>query len=119
MKRGDVIVLLLALGVLAGLYANRWHSDAPPADTLRVFVNAEPYADYPLGENRRLEIPGARGISEIAIEDGAARFTASPCSGKFCIHFGWLRGSGAAACLPNRVSIQVIGHERRFDSVNF
>jgi len=48
------------------------------------------------------------------------RFVQSPCTGKFCIHSGWLRHSGEVmACLPNGVFVELVGGERRFDSINF
>jgi hypothetical protein len=70
--------------------------------------------------DRLLEIDGPLGASRIEIRNGRARFISSPCRGKVCIHSGWLEHTGElTACLPNRVSIQLLGQHPRFDAVNF
>jgi hypothetical protein len=54
------------------------------------------------------------------VHDGRIRFVASPCTGKQCIHSGWLDNDGEfAACLPNLISITITGRNPRFDSINF
>jgi hypothetical protein len=50
-----------------------------------------------------------------AVRDGAIAFTESNCPDKICIRSGFLRHTGQrAACLPNRVSLSVIGGDDEF-----
>ena len=69
---------------------------------------------------KQLEITGPLGTSIIEIRDRQVRFIDSPCRGKQCIMTGWLNKDGQlAACLPNGVTVQIIGRDQRFDAVNF
>lgn len=46
----------------------------------------------------------------IQVKDGKIAFVASDCPTKVCIKMGWISAPGAsAACLPNRISITVMG----------
>jgi len=74
----------------------------------------------PMYPDRRLQLEGPLGNSTVELRDGQARFLDSPCTGKVCIHSGWLNSTGEfAACLPNRISIQLLGMHPRFDAINF
>lgn len=46
----------------------------------------------------------------IEVRGGAIRFAESDCAGQECVHAGFMRRPGSSmACLPNRVSISVLG----------
>jgi len=115
----DRVVLLFTLILLPTLYASLWH-DAGAGESLRI-ITASGEETLPLNQgNQELSIDGPLGTSVISIENGQARFIHSPCRGKQCIHSGWLaRGGDFAACLPNRVSITVIGRDPSYDSLVF
>ena len=54
------------------------------------------------------------------MREGRVRFVDSPCPNKQCVHTGWLnQGGEVAVCLPNKVSVQVLADDPRFDAVNF
>lgn len=119
MTRADCVVVVLALALLPYLYFTYWGSSTQ-GEEVRIMVGGKEQMAISLRQERRLTIAGALGVSIIDIHDGKARFTTSPCRGKQCIHTGWLgRGGESAACLPNRVSMVVVGREQRFDSVVF
>lgn len=68
------------------------------------------------------QVKGALGTSTIEVTQGQVRFTASACQNKLCIKSGWHQHNGAvAACLPNRVSIQLASthSETSYDAINF
>ena len=118
MKWGDWLVIALAAALIGGLFA--WQHAGGPAALARIRVGDRLYGEYPLARDRVVNVPGREGVSRIAIRDGAARFTASPCRRKICIRAGWLRAGGeAAACLPNGVSLEIVSRNARFDSINF
>lgn len=48
------------------------------------------------------------------------RFVTSPCETKFCIHQGWAsHGGDLRVCLPNKVSLRLLGSKSQFDSLTF
>ncbi len=118
MTRADYFAVLFAVLLLPYLYATQWTGDK--AGTTASIMNGDETTQVSLTVNQTLLIKGAVGTSTLKIEDGRIRFAASPCLGKQCIHSGWLEHTGEfAACLPNRISVAVLGKAPRFDSINF
>lgn len=117
--RADLVITLLAgLGV-GGLYPLNWGAHGL-GETAHIFIPGQPEQIVDLGEEHRYIIAGPLGDNVLEVRDGKIRFVQSPCSGKQCIHSGWLSESGDfAACLPNRVSLMVAGKEQRYDTINF
>ena len=119
LTRGDWLALSLAAALLSALYAGLWYAGGRGTEA-RVLVDGKPWARLDLFQDQDLDVPGRLGISHIAVRDGAVRFVDSPCPTHECVHQGWLREGGeAAVCLPNRVSVQVLGENPRFDSISF
>lgn len=118
MTRADYLAVLFAALLLPYLYVSHWSGSETG---VRVSVmNGNETTHLSLAHDQAIEINGALGSSKLKIEDGKIRFIDSPCSGKQCIHSGWLEQVGDfAACLPNRISVAVLGDEPRFDSINF
>lgn len=119
MTRADLVVVAFALVLVPWLYVAHWGGGAP-GETVRIVDarGAETFAS--LHDARTITIDGPLGASVIEIRDGAARFVASPCQGKHCIHAGWQRDGGdVTACLPNRITLAVASTDQRFDSINF
>jgi hypothetical protein len=118
MTRADWALLLTLLAGLPWLYLHFWSGD--PGQQLAILTQEGPPRILPLYPDQELHIQGALGESVIRIEQGRARFVASACTNKVCIQRGWIDAAGqTSACLPNRVSIQVLGRDARFDAVNF
>ncbi|RRQ22197.1 NusG domain II-containing protein [Thiohalobacter thiocyanaticus] len=116
-RAGDFLVAGLALVLVGWSYVHFWHSE--PAASLEVWVDGARHASLPLIESRTLAIEGVLGASRIELAPGRARFLASPCESKRCVHTGWIdQGGMVAACLPNRVSLHVQGRDRRYDAIN-
>lgn len=119
LTRADSVILIAALALLAFLFIRFW-GDATQGEQARILVGGREFSVVSLYKDQRLRIPGTLGISELEISAGKIRFIDSPCQGKQCIHTGWLAlGGEVAACLPNRITVQVIGREPRFDAINF
>jgi hypothetical protein len=67
---------------------------------------------YPLDRTVRLELDGPLGTSIVELDGGAARFLASPCTGKICLRSGEIHRRGQwIACLPNGISLVIEGTE--------
>ncbi len=119
MTRADWVLVAIALCTLPVLYLHFW-TPQEPATELRVQIAGAAATTAPLTPDRRMQVTGHMGESTIEIRAGQARFLNSPCAGKVCVHSGWLREAGElAACLPNRISIQLLGSRPRFDAINF
>lgn len=119
MTRADKFVVALALLFLPYLYVTFW-GNSSKGEIVQIRSATSGDLNLPLDQNKRLTIDGALGKSVIEIEDRQVRFIDSPCQGKQCISTGWLKKDGQlAACLPNGITVQIIGRDRRFDAVNF
>lgn len=115
----DAVVVLAAIALIGALYVRFWYTDAAALE-LEVWSQGERVQSVPLAENRTIDVPGALGVSRIEIRQAQVRFVSSPCSNKLCIHAGWQRHAGeTVACLPNQVSVRVLGRDRRYDAINF
>ena len=119
MTLADKIVVTLALLMLPFLYIEFWgNSSQGEVVQIRSINNAT--ITLPLDQNKQLEITGPLGTNIIEIKDRQVRFIDSPCKGKQCVMTGWLNKDGQlAACLPNGVTVQIIGRDQRFDAMNF
>ncbi len=118
LTRADWILLLLVALALPALYLHYWQNGA--AQQARILADEDLEQIVPLFPDRELEISGRLGTSVLEVQSGRIRFAESPCRNRACIHQGWLDTAGqTAACLPNRVSVQLLGSDPRFDAINF
>ncbi|MBI3774829.1 MAG: NusG domain II-containing protein [Gammaproteobacteria bacterium] len=122
MTRGDYAVLALCALTLPALFM-RYGLPGSTGTQARITTGNAIYAQVPLSRAHIYRVPGALGISEIEVRDGRIRFNSSPCQGQQCVHSGWAkRGGEFIACVPNRVSISVLGQGAGgdyYDSINF
>lgn len=115
----DWLVIASAALLLPWLYSNLW-GNGSRGEFARIQVGNETPQVISLQQDQRFRFHGPLGTSVIEVHDGRIRFVESPCTGKQCIHSGWLGSDGEfAACLPNLISITVSGRNPRFDSINF
>lgn len=117
-RPGDIVILLAGAALVAVLAARVYTAGAP--DVVRITQGESDPMDYPAWEDREIAVAGPRGETVIEIRDGRVRVLRSPCRQKLCIRAGWLETAGdAAACVPNRVSVLLLGGDPRFDAINF
>lgn len=120
MTRGDWLILVLMMALVGTSTGVLWGDDGGAPARVQVRVSGELVQTLPLNRDRRLRVDGLLGESELEIRDGRVRFVDSPCSNQQCIIRGWVHRSGdMVACLPNRVSVSIVGEQRWFDAVNF
>ena len=78
------------------------------------------FAEVDLGNHRDVAVPGPLGTTHIAIEPGRARVVADPGPRQYCVRQGWLMRPGEIAiCAPNRVSVQIAGRTKVYDSISY
>ncbi len=103
-SRADIILFVLLLLVAAGGIILM--SGSGEGQTAVIRQDGQIVMELPLNVDRTVQVSG----TVIEVKDGAIRFKESDCLNQICVHAGWLNSPGAtAACLPNRVSITVMG----------
>ncbi|MER2537616.1 MAG: NusG domain II-containing protein [Azonexus sp.] len=117
-KLGDWLVICVA-AVLVGLsFPLFWQGGL--ADRAIIRQNGQVFADVDLRARRQLEVPGPLGQTLIAIEPGRARVLSDPGPRQYCVRQGWLMRPGEIAiCAPNRVSLQITGRTKVYDSISY
>lgn len=119
MRTGDLALVFLCAALVGAAWWLTWRADEG-ARVAVLRVPGEPTRQVALDGRRELAVAGSRGESRIAIRPGGARFLESACSGKQCIHAGWLERAGAfAACLPNGVSLTLVGDTDGYDGIGY
>ena len=115
---GDCLVILLGLVLVVYLFKTLWHVEH--AAKLQIRQGDKVFATLSLDQDRSIDVAGPLGITHIVIAQGKARFVSSPCPNQYCVHQGWLSHTGQAAiCLPNRVSLELLGGKKPYDSLNY
>ena len=115
---GDWLTILAGLSLVVFLFATFWRFDS--AAKIQIRVGNQVYGSYSLNQERDLAVKGVLGESHIHIHQGQVRFERSPCSNQYCVHQGWLNRAGQAAfCIPNQVSLELLGETKPYDSLNY
>jgi len=118
---GDILTLIAAIVFTGFLYSQYWfNSGQAGVEFVSIQVDNQTPKLYPISKNQEISIEGPIGLSRIEIKNAQVHFLHSPCHNKQCISHGWISQAGeTVACLPNRISISLIGRESRFDALNF
>ncbi len=117
-RPGDWLVVLLGAGLVAGSVPLFWQGGL--ADRAIVRQEGKVFAEVDLKAKRQLEVPGPLGTTVIAVEPGRARVVADPGPRQYCVKQGWLMRPGEIAiCAPNRVSLQITGRTKVYDSISY
>lgn len=115
---GDWLVIAASLMLVILLFKTLWHGEH--ATKLRIRQGNTIYATLSLDQERTLDIHGPLGDSRIVVHHGQVRFERSPCTNQYCVHQGWLSRAGQVAiCLPNQVSLELLGNKKPYDSLNY
>ena len=115
---GDWLVILSSLVIVLFLFKTLWVHR--PASQLKIRLADKIIGTYDLNQTRELHIHGPRGEAIISISQGKVRFKQSPCNNQYCVHQGWLNRAGQVAiCLPNQISLQLMGAKAPYDSLNY
>lgn len=120
MTLGDWLVTLLAGGFIfaASLYV--WRNDAGAAERVSIASGGKTVAILNIHRDQVVDVEGPLGLSRIEIRGGKVRFLSSPCANHLCLLRGWVQTTGdSVVCLPNRVSVTVVGGDPYYDAVTF
>jgi len=118
MRNGDWLTLIVGGVVVVYLFQILWSNSQ--ATKVQIRIGDHIHATYDLNLTRDVHVHGALGEAIIHIADGKARFAKSPCHNQYCVHQGWLnRGGQVAICLPNQISLELIGEKKPYDTLNY
>ena len=93
------VVLIAVLGIL--LFRTE-------GDTVTVTVDGRLFGEYPLGEDREVEIKNGNGYNLLVIEGGKAYVKSANCPDGICSsHRPVGYGGESIICLPNKVVVEV------------
>ena len=115
---GDWLVIIVSLIAVIVMFQQFWRFDQ--ASKLKIRQGDKVLGIYDLNQTRELQIHGAVGDSLISIQAGKVRFKQSPCNNQYCVHQGWLSRAGQVAiCIPNQISLQLMGAKSSYDSLSY
>ena len=118
LRPGDWLVFLAGAAVVAVSIQMFWQGGI--ADKAIVRQDGQVFAEIDLRSRRELQVPGPLGSTLIAVEPGRVRVVSDPGPKQYCVHQGWLMRPGEIAiCAPNRVSVQVAGRTKVYDSISY
>src|SRR5574343_168006 len=90
------------------------------ADRAIIRQEGQVFAEVDLKVRKQFEITGPLGTTLIAVEPGRARVVSDPSPRQYCVKQGWLMRPGEIAiCAPNRVSVQIAGRTKVYDSISY
>ncbi|UCV11729.1 NusG domain II-containing protein [Dechloromonas denitrificans] len=117
-RPGDWLTLLAGIGLVGISIPVFWQGGL--ADRAIIRQEGQIFAEIDLRSRKQLEVPGPLGTTLIAIEPGRARVVSDPGPRQYCVRQGWLMRPGEIAiCAPNRVSLQISGRTRIYDSISY
>ncbi|MCA1938426.1 MAG: NusG domain II-containing protein [Dechloromonas sp.] len=115
---GDWLIIGLAAALVGLSIPMFWQGGM--ADRAIVRQEGQIFADIDLKARKQIEVPGPLGTTLIAVEPGRARVVSDPGPRQYCVKQGWLMRPGEIAiCAPNRVSLQITGRTRVYDSISY
>jgi len=119
LSNGDRLIVTVAVLILVILYWVYW-GQARYGNMATISIAGKDWSSVDLFQNRTITVKGKLGISQLQVENGKIRFISSPCDTQICVHQGWIQHSGEIiACVPNTVSVRILGPDPRFDAMNF
>ncbi len=115
---GDWLVIISGSLLVIYLFQTLWSNEH--AAKVQITIGNKVYGTYSLNQQREIHIHGKLGDAVISIAQGKARFAKSSCNTQYCVHQGWLTRAGQAAiCLPNQISLELLGEAKPYDSLNY
>ncbi|HJW25759.1 MAG TPA: NusG domain II-containing protein [Rhodocyclaceae bacterium] len=117
-RAGDWLVLLAGGALVGATVPLLWQGGF--ADRAIIRQGGQVFAQVDLHARRQVEVPGPLGTTRISIEPGRARVVSDPGLRQYCVRQGWLSRPGQIAiCAPNRVSLQIAGRTKAYDSLSY
>lgn len=104
LRIGDFVIAAAVIALAACIWLVP--SGGDNADFARISIDGEPVKTLDLRSDSRHSF----GNLKVQIKDNAICVVDSDCADKVCVNTGWISKPGqSCVCLPNRISIEIIG----------
>ena len=118
LRPGDWLIVLVGAVLVGTTIPIFWQGGLAERAIIR--QEGKVFAEVDLRSPRQLEVSGPLGTTVIAVEPGRARVISDPGPRQYCVRQGWLMRPGEIAiCAPNRVSLQIAGRTKVYDSLSY
>ena len=115
-SKGELLAAALVLLIVLAAYFLMARASHEPVYA-RISVRNHPDIYLELSEDMEFILPQNPNV-RFKIAGGGVAFTASDCPDQLCVNMGFLHRAGqSAACLPNFVSLVIIGPEGEHDVI--
>ena len=115
---GDSLIILISFVFIIFSFKTFWHFET--GSVVQVNFKGETYGNFSLFQDKKISLIGKEGESVIEIKDGQARLKSAPCRNQYCVQQGWIRFTGQILiCIPNEISIEILGKTKAYDSLNY
>lgn len=119
LRAGDWLLVLLGAGLVGWSFPAFWQGGGL-ADRAVIRRDGQVFATLDLHQKQEVSVPGPLGLTWIVVEGGRAKVRSDPGPRQYCVRQGWLARPGEIAiCAPNRVSLQITGRLRAYDSMTY
>jgi len=115
MKKGDVWIGIILIGLLAVFFVPRW-LDSEPSQTgnlyAKITVDGELYRMVELTEEEQeIRIESKYGFNVLKVFNRGAIMVDADCPDKLCLTFGFVDRVGQSiVCLPHRVLVEIVSN---------
>ena len=117
-RPGDWLVLLGSAVLVGFSVPVFWQGGM--ADRAIIRQEGKVFVEVDLKARKQFAVGGPLGTTLIAVEPGRARVVSDPSPRQYCVRQGWLMRPGEIAiCAPNRVSVQIAGRIKAYDSLSY
>jgi len=117
-RPGDWLVMLASALLVGASFPLFWQGGMAERAIIR--QEGQVFAEVDLRSKRQFEVTGPLGKTMIAVEPGRVRVVSDPGPRQYCVRQGWLMRPGEIAiCAPNRVSVQIAGRTKVYDSISY
>jgi hypothetical protein len=117
-KEGDWLTVLAGMLLIIYLFLTLWGGDR--GTSLIIRSGGKIVTETDLTQNRDFEISGPLGTTLVTVKNHRVRVARDPSPRQYCVQQGWLSRAGEAAlCLPNQVSVELLGAARSYDSLSY
>ncbi|WP_189340909.1 NusG domain II-containing protein [Candidatus Methylopumilus planktonicus] len=115
---GDSLITFVSLVFIIFAFKTFWHFET--GSVVQVNFQGKTYGNFSLFQDKKISLVGREGESMIEIKNGQARFKHAPCKNQYCVQQGWISFTGQILiCIPNEISIEILGKTKAYDSLNY
>jgi hypothetical protein len=120
LKRGDKVIIFL-LVVFAAFFAfEKYVLSNNKISSVIIRSDGEIIKNIPITNNGEYIIKSKEGELTCIIKDQKVEVVESTCPDKLCMKQGWISKQGESIiCLPNRISITIVGGNKAIDSTTY